>query len=142
LLHLIEATGRVCRAFETHHGRAGASGDAPYVPIPPDYQPFPTESLPQPLRTFIATSAAALGCDASFIAVPLLSMLAGCTRNRRAIALKQSWHEPCIIWTAIVGESGTLKSPAFRRVIQPLRDWQNKAILRQEEAEQLHEREL
>jgi hypothetical protein len=55
----------------------------------------------------------AIGCDPSYIALPLLTALAAAIGNSRSIRLKQGWTEPAVIWSAIVGESGTLKSPAL-----------------------------
>src|SRR5262249_31322731 len=40
--------------------------------------------------------------------------------NSRALKLKRTWCEPSILWTAPVGESGTMKTPAFKLAINPL----------------------
>jgi hypothetical protein len=67
--------------------------------------PFPTDVLPAIPRDFIRQGARALGCDESFIALPLLAALASAVGNARRIELKRTWREPCVIWAVIVGDS-------------------------------------
>jgi hypothetical protein len=76
------------------------------------YQPFPLESLPPAVRSYVRQGATAVGCDPAYVALPVLAVLASAIGNTRIIRLKRGWTEPPILWTAIVGESGTLKSPA------------------------------
>ena len=40
--------------------------------------------------------------------------------NTRTIRLKRNWHEPSVVWSAIVGDSGTLKSPAYKMIVSYL----------------------
>jgi hypothetical protein len=46
------------------------------------YQRFPTHVLPEPIRLFVETCARAIGCDESFIAMPLLAAVASASRIR------------------------------------------------------------
>ena len=92
------------------------------------FQPFPTDALPKPIHGFVEAGAKAIGCDPSYLALPLLSALAAAIGDTRSLQLKRGWFALAIIWTAIVGESGTSKTPAFKVVIQPLRDRQRKAL--------------
>lgn len=84
------------------------------------WDPFPVEALPEPCRTFVTEAAASIGCDESYIALPLLSALAAVVGNARSIRLEADWDEPAVVWSAIVGEGGTLKSPALDMALQPL----------------------
>jgi hypothetical protein len=77
-------------------------------------RPFPTDLLPEPLRSFIAEAADSLDSDPSFVALPALAAVASAIGSSRCIRLKKDWREPAIIWTATVGESGTLKTPAIK----------------------------
>lgn len=120
---------------------ATASKKTP-VPERDVFRPFPVEVLPEPVRSFVANSSKAIGCDASFVALPLLSALAAAIGNTRRVRLKGGWAEPAIIWTAIVGESGTLKTPAFKLVLRPVRDLQGNALKEYAAAQQVHETEL
>ncbi len=92
------------------------------------WAPFPTAELPEPVRDFVIQTSAALGCDESFLALPALAVLAAAIGTTRRIALKGSWPEPCILWTAIVAESGTVKSPAIDAAIEPLQREQDAAL--------------
>ncbi len=92
------------------------------------YTPFPVEALPEPVRSYVADGAEAIGCDESFIALPMLSGLAAAVGNTRRIMLKRGWAEPAILWTAVIGESGTQKSPAFRLALKSIRDRQHRLM--------------
>ena len=90
---------------------------------------FPVGAFPKPIHTFVEAASSAIGCDASYIALPLLSGMAAAVGNSRSIELKRGWSEPCVIWSAIVGESGTHKSPAVEIALRPLRERQHFAVL-------------
>ncbi len=94
------------------------------------FRPFPVEILPEPLGEVVRCVAKAMGCDLSFVALPALSLLAGAIGNSRRIRLKRGWTEPAIVWTCIVGESGTLKSPPLEWLTQPLRQRDEAALER------------
>lgn len=94
----------------------------------PTWKPFPTHTLPEPVRGFVIEGAAAIGCDESYIALPLLSALAAAIGNTRRIALNRVWPEGPNLWTAIVGESGTMKTPAFKLAMSAIRKAQARAF--------------
>lgn len=106
------------------------------------YQPFCTEAIPEPVQSYIRGGAKALGCEESFIALPMLSALGAAVGNTRRIQLKQSWTECAVLWTAIVGESGTLKSPAIDLALRPMRKIQNQAFCQYEEKMTEYRKEL
>jgi|SRR5579883_375202 len=103
------------------------------------FQPFPVDSLPQPIRGFVSAGAKAIGCDPSYLALPLLVALASAIGNTRRLELKRGWSAPAILWGAIVGESGTSKTPAFKLVMRPIRERQRKAFDRHTKAMEQHE---
>jgi hypothetical protein len=106
------------------------------------FQPFPTEALPEPVRGLVVAGAKAIGCDPSYVALPMLTALAAAIGNTRRIQLKRGWTAPAIIWIAIVGESGTAKTPAFKLVMYPIRERQRKALERHADAMRQHEADL
>jgi hypothetical protein len=106
------------------------------------FQPFPTDALPEPIRGFVEDGAKAIGCDPSFLAVTMLPALATAIGNTRRIQLKRGWTPPAIIWAAIVGESGTAKTPAFKLVMKPIREQQRKALKTQADAVLQYESDL
>src|SRR5262245_55359018 len=81
------------------------------------FAPFPAEVLPEPIRGYVVEGAKAIGCDASYLALPTLAAVSAIIGNRRSVRLKRGWEEPCVIWTAIVGDSGSLKSPACQKSV-------------------------
>lgn len=112
----------------TVSGPGGGDSAHPTQPLYLVFTPFPVDVLPEPIRRFVSEAAKAIGCDASYIALPLLSALASAIGNTRQIGLKRGWTEPAIVWTAIVGESGTMKTPAFRLVMKMIRKNQAQAF--------------
>ncbi|MEX0585722.1 MAG: DUF3987 domain-containing protein, partial [Pirellulales bacterium] len=103
--------------------------------VPPAvFQPIPVEQLPPLLREYVTLGAEAIVCDPSFIAVPLLTAAAAAIGNTRRIVVKQGWAEPAIVWSAIVADSGSAKSPALDRALQPMRDVERECFRRHEQA--------
>lgn len=104
--------------------------------------PFPVDCLPATLRAMVTEGAASQGVDPSFWSVPLLAILGGCIGATRSVRLKSDWHEPAVLWTAVVAPSGAGKSPAMRSLLQPVRDHDYELHVRTVAAIQRHEAEL
>ena len=81
----------------------------------------------------MVAGAKAIGCDPSFIALPLLACLARAIGNKRVIRLKRTWTEPVNIWAAIVAKSGTHKTPAMQMAMQSLTRRQAEAFAKHDE---------
>jgi hypothetical protein len=94
-------------------------------PIAP-YVPFPVDILPPVLARFVSEGALAIGCDSAFLALPVLSVCAGLIGNRRRVKLKRRWSEPAVVWTAAVADSGTQKSSAYDKAVDPVKDMQRR----------------
>lgn len=94
-----------------------------------DFRPIPFQVLPEPLSGLIREGSASIGCDASFLVLPLLSLLGALIGNTRRLVVKENnWVVPPIIWTAIIGESGSQKSPAINLITKPIKDYQHDII--------------
>lgn len=93
-----------------------------------EWQPFPVEMLPPVCRRFVKEAAAALGVDASYVALPLLAGLAAAIGNTRRIALSRTWTAPAVLWALIVGESGMLKTPAMKAALMAVTKRQARAM--------------
>ncbi|MCL2330198.1 MAG: DUF3987 domain-containing protein [Phycisphaerae bacterium] len=113
----------------------------PVLAVEP-FKPFPTDKLPEPVRSFVDKASQAIGCDSSFIALPLLTGLASAIGNTRRIQIKNGWSEPAILWTVIVGDSGTLKSPAIELALRPIRTRQREAMKQHAQAMEAYKAEL
>jgi|688.fasta_scaffold06534_14 hypothetical protein len=83
-----------------------------------EWVPFPVELLPRRVCEFVVQTADGMATDPAMVAVPMLAALAAAIGNTRTILLKSDWSEPAILWTAIVAESGSLKTPAMRKSLQ------------------------
>jgi hypothetical protein len=92
------------------------------------YQEFPTNLLPSPLRDLVEQGAPAIGCDESYIALPLLSAVGAAIGNTCRLVVKKGWNVPPAIWTLICGESGTAKSPAFKLAKAPIQRHQKQLL--------------
>jgi len=103
------------------------SAPEPMVQSVKSYQPFPADCLPHPLNKLITQGAESIRCDTSYLALPMLSALASSIGNSTSLQLKKGWSVPCILWTCIVGESGSSKTPAFRLAMNALRDLEREA---------------
>lgn len=119
--------------FRSRRPAAPARKQPPFQPLP-DFVPFPTEVLPEKLGQFVLQGAEALGVDSSYIALPLLSGMASAIGNTRRISAKRSWCAPAVVWTIVVGESGTLKSPAIALVLEAVFE-RHRAVLKAHEEE-------
>lgn len=106
------------------------------------FQPFPVDELSNPLCPIVERAAKALGCDPSFIALPLLTALAAAIGNTRRLRLKPGWEVPPILWTAIVARSGDVKSPAIDVARNPVQARQKKALKQYEAQHRLYKIEL
>lgn len=98
------------------------------------FQPFPIDALPDPVGPFVRRAATAIGCDPSYVALPLLTAIAAAIGTTRKLELKAGWTVPSILWGAIVGESGTMKSPALNLATRLIRERQFKALSRHVQA--------
>lgn len=96
----------------------GDSGDC----VDTAWKPFPVEVLPEPIRSFVLAGATAIGCDPTYVILPLLAVLASAIGNACRLRLKHGWTVPSIIWTATIGESGSAKSPGWALAMQSVRE--------------------
>jgi hypothetical protein len=69
---------------------------------------------------FVREAAGALYCDEAYLALPAISAATSCIGNSRVVQIKRDWYEPAVCWSVIVGDSGTLKSPAIKQAVSPL----------------------
>ncbi len=92
-------------------------------------EPFPTSALPWVLQQLVERGSHALSVDASMIALPMLSVIAGSIGASRRIALWDSWKEPAVLWCVVVARSGQQKSPSFDLALEPLRKRESRAAV-------------
>jgi hypothetical protein len=82
------------------------------------WEPYPVDALPSPFSEFVRETARAIGCDESFVALPLLAEAAAAIGTTRVLELKSTWRVPPVLWAVIVGKSGSLKTAALRATLE------------------------
>jgi hypothetical protein len=116
----------------------GLTVDSPTLAALPYTSP-PLRLLPLELRDYVPAASDALAVDASFIFLPLLSALGMAIGNSRIVQLKPGFVQPPIVWTAIIGRSGSKKSPALDEGTFPIRERELNFIRQNYDARQAHE---
>lgn len=91
------------------------------VAIPP-YVPFPTNLLPPVPRAYVEATAAAMNCDPSYSALPVLAAVGAAIGSSHVVSPKKRWKEPPYIWALAIGKSGAIKSPPYRDVEEMAED--------------------
>ena len=67
--------------------------------------------LPPTLSKFVDAEHRAMGADPSAIAMAVLTTVAGAMHAETVIRAGEGWWERPILWTALVGQPSTMKSP-------------------------------
>ncbi|WP_348639616.1 YfjI family protein [Mesorhizobium sp. GR13] len=91
----------------------------PELPEPPA---LPLQDiLSSRLAEWVSTAAESKSCPADYIFGGLLSVVASTIGNSRWAMPWHGWHEPPTIWTCLVGDPSSGKSPGLDATIVPLR---------------------
>ncbi len=109
----------------------GAPMKANVLEDPTAMKSFPIEVLPPGIQEFVTRGAKAMACPIPYLVLPVLSVLASAIGNSRRIQVKPTFTLPSVIWTVVVGEAGTTKSPPFKLATAPLWDVQAHELTRQ-----------
>ena len=92
---------------------------------------FPLDCLSSPVRARVERAARGAGVTVAHVAVPALGIASSLVGMSRRVKATNSWHEPVTCWTAVVGASGTGKTPGIdtvkRALAQIERNNRNKA---------------
>ena len=83
------------------------------------FKPFPLDCLCATLARYAAQVAESIGCCASMVAVPMLSVIGAAIGASRLVEVKPGFTQPAILWTGNIAESGAGKSPAFGAAVGP-----------------------
>ena len=74
---------------------------------------FPLEVLPFSLQGWLLRTARGAGVTLGHVAVPLLGIASSLIGTARRVRASRSWSEPLTMWLAIIGFSGTGKTPGI-----------------------------
>jgi hypothetical protein len=79
------------------------------------------------LGALLHEKAESLPVAAEYLMQPFLSICAGILGTKAGVQIKRGWTEPAIVWTGLVGDPGTMKSPAIAAIHRPLVEMQKRA---------------
>ncbi|MBD1878372.1 DUF3987 domain-containing protein [Coleofasciculus sp. FACHB-T130] len=68
----------------------------------------------------LKAAADSLPCPVEYLVQPFASIAAGLIGTKATVAIKPTWKEPCIVWTGVIGDAGSMKSPGLNVVKRPL----------------------
>ena len=92
------------------------------------WEPFPVDLLPESVGRLCRESARAKNIEPVYVGINALAAVASVIGSAYKIQLKQrDWYEPAILWTCLVAESGSGKSPGLDSATGPLRTLQSEA---------------
>jgi hypothetical protein len=85
-----------------------------------DLPEFPIEALSPQCREWIVRAAHGAGVTPAHVAVPLIAITASLIGTARRVQAARSWTQPCTLWAAVVGFSGSGKTPGLDTVKRAL----------------------
>ena len=91
------------------------------------WRPFPLDQIPSPLHEYIVAKAESIDVDVTQIVLPMLSALGAAIGNTRRLHVRDDWNVPPILWTAVVCESGSAKTPAMNAALRFTAERQTKS---------------
>lgn len=74
---------------------------------------FPADALDRGWQHYVERAAHGAGVTSGHVAVPLITMISGLIGSARRIEASRSWTEPTTLWSAVVGFSGSGKTPGI-----------------------------
>lgn len=134
------AVVRIRYAAQVHAAQTAWKQDTVAEPIA--YVPFPTQLLPDVVRTYVDEHAQAIGIDSAFVALPMLAVLAGSIGQSRRVFIKRNWTEPAILWTATVADVSTGKTPGWQAATEPARRIERSLNEQRKQLDQQFQQEL
>ena len=96
------------------------------VSIDGDVLPFPAQVFPEVVRKFVEEAAESCNCPVDFVAVPTLVTMGAAIGSFLQVEVKGGWTELPQLWAAVVGETGSGKSPALKHATKPLANLQRR----------------
>src|SRR5262245_11376285 len=81
---------------------------------------FPMEAVPESLHDWLNRAARGSGTTAAHVAAPLIGIASSLIGTARRIRASRSWSQPTTLWCALVGFSGTGKTPGIDATRKPV----------------------
>jgi len=92
------------------------------IPLPekPKVEPFPVDVFPDPVQQFLTEVSQSMGLPPDYPGIHALTLLGGAIGNTRMIELKPGYRQQPNLYTALVADTGTGKSPALEAAFEPI----------------------
>jgi hypothetical protein len=74
---------------------------------------FPIDTLPEKCRDWVERAAQGAGATPAHVAIPMLGITSSLIGTARRVRASRPWSEPMTCWAAVVGFSGTSKTPGI-----------------------------
>jgi hypothetical protein len=81
---------------------------------------FPLDTLSASARDWVQRAAHGAGVTPDHVAVPMLGIMSSLIGTARRVLASRSWSQPLTCWAAVVGLSGTGKTPGIDATKRPL----------------------
>lgn len=93
---------------------------------------FPLDLLPATVRTFVQYLSLTTGADPAACAMGALAACSGALDQRFTLKMKRTgnWQVRPRLWTMLVGDPSTKKTPLISSCVAPLRTYENKVVAR------------
>src|SRR5262249_4512817 len=105
-----------------------------------DLPEFPVEIFDPAWQHWLKRAAHGAGAKPDHVAVPLLSVASSLIGAARRVWASSSWSEPLSLWTAVVGFSGSGKTPGLEVSRRALASIERNRMSNIDEARRAHER--
>ena len=82
--------------------------------------PFPTDQLPEEIRTYIQAVSESLQVPEDMVASFVLAVLSLCIQGKWSINIKPDWTESLNLYVLVVGRPSERKSPTLKETTRPI----------------------
>ena len=89
---------------------------------------FPFNKFPEDLRQLVEKMGEAYGVTSACVASSMITVVSAAIGNTVRVKVKDSWNEPIFIWMAILGKTGSGKTPFVRSLLNPVFKKQNESV--------------
>jgi hypothetical protein len=101
---------------------------------------FPIDALGPAWQEWIERAAHGAGVTAAHVAIPLLAIASGLIGTGRRVQASRSWSQPLTLWAALVGFSGSGKTPGIDATKRAIALIERDRKLKVAELQRTHER--
>ncbi len=84
--------------------------------------PFPVDVFPAPLATYCHELCEAKCVPAELVGPAMMAALSAVIGQSVNVRYKKDWTEPALLWTILIADPGSAKTPTLDSVLAPIRD--------------------